>query len=185
VKNKDYVPRSEPSSFMAGAKIAKVDRVERIHVPDEVSAVNALLAGELDYMEGVPPDMLSLIEKSGNVEVMIRDPLGKSLQVVLNHKQPPFDNVKVRHAVQHALNQKDFMQAYFGDKTKLYKICPAMFFCGGPYETDVNSERYMNQSFEKSKALLREAACSRVGPTRGRCRKAAGTSSRPAGAAST
>jgi peptide/nickel transport system substrate-binding protein len=157
VKNPTYVPRAEPPSFMAGGKVAKVDRVERIHIPDEVSAVNALLAGEIDYMEGVPPDMLPLIEKSRDVEVMIRDPLGKSVQVVLNHRQPPFDNIKARQAVQYALSQKDFQEAYFGDRTKLYKICPAIFFCGAPYETDVNSERYMNQSFDKAKALLKEA----------------------------
>ncbi|MBN9062667.1 MAG: ABC transporter substrate-binding protein [Rhizobiales bacterium] len=156
VKNPNYAPRSEPASFMAGGKIAKVDRIERIHIPDEVSAVNALLAGEIDYMEGVPPDMLPLIERSKDVEMMIRDPLGKSVQVVLNHTQPPFNNIKIRQAVQYALSQKDFQEAYFGDRTKLYKICPAIFFCGAPYETDVNSERYMHQDFEKAKALLKE-----------------------------
>jgi peptide/nickel transport system substrate-binding protein len=157
VKNPNYVPRAEPPSFMAGGKVAKIDRIERIHIPDEVSAVNALIAGEIDYMEGVPPDLLPLIENSANVKMMIRDPLGKSIQVVLNHLQPPFNNVKLRHAVQHALNQKDIQQAYFGNRSELYKICPAMFFCGAPYETDVNSERYMKQDFGKAQVLLKEA----------------------------
>ena len=157
VKNPNYVPRSAPASFMAGGKIAKVDRIERIHIPDDVSAVNALINGEIDYMEGVPPDMLPLIERSTTAEMSIRDPLGKSVQIVLNHLYPPFNNVKIRQAVQYALSQKNIQEAYFGNRTQLYKLCPAIFFCGTPFETDVNSERYMKQDTEKAKALLKEA----------------------------
>lgn len=157
VRNPDYVARGEAPSGMAGAKLAKVDRIERIHIPDDISAVNALIAGEIDYIENVPADMLPAVEANKDLVAQVRDKLGKSTQVVLNHKQPPFDNIKIRQAVQMALNQKQFMEGFYGDKTKLYKICPAIFFCGGPYESDVNSERYMNQSFDKARALLKEA----------------------------
>ncbi len=157
VKNPYYVPRDEPASFLAGGKVAKVDRIERIDFPDDVSAVNALLAGEIDYMEGVPPDLLPTVESSDTAEWYIRDHLGKSLQVVFNWTQPPFDNVKVRQAAAMALSMKDIQQAYFGDKDKLYTLCPAVFFCGAPFETDVNSEHVATQDTEGAKALLKEA----------------------------
>ncbi len=157
VKNPGYVPRSEPPSFLAGGKVVKVDRVERLDFNDDVTAVNALMAGEIDYMEGVPPDLLPVVEKSAKAEWYIRDRLGKSLQVVLNWKNPPFDNEKIRQAAQMALSMKDIQQAYFGDKTKLYTLCPAAFFCGAPFETDVNSARIMKQDIAGAKALLKEA----------------------------
>jgi len=157
VKNPYYVPRDEPASFLAGGKVAKVDRIERIDFPDDVSAVNALLAGEIDYMEGVPPDLLPTIEASDTAEWYIRDHLGKSLQVVFNWAQPPFNNEKVRQAAVMALSMKDIQQAYFGDNDKLYTLCPAVFFCGAPYETDINSEHVMKQDIEGAKALLKEA----------------------------
>ncbi len=157
VKNPGYVPRAEPASGMAGAKIAKVDRIERLHMPDDLSAINALIAGEIDYIEDVPADMSPLIQAQPDLVMKARDPLGRSTQIVLNHTQPPFNNVKVRQAVQLALSQKEFTQALYGSRTERFRICPAMFFCGGPYESDANSERVMTLDPAKAKALLKEA----------------------------
>jgi len=157
VKNPDYVPRKEPPSMMAGGKIAGVDRIERIVIPDDVSAVNALIAGEIDYIENMPPDLMQLVE--GNIDVVVgsRGLLGNSAQIVLNHLQPPLDNVKIRQAMQYAIGQKQIMEAYFGARTDLYKVCPSLLYCGGPYTSDVNSERALAHDPEKAKILLKEA----------------------------
>ena len=52
VKNEAYVPREEPASFAAGGKVVKVDRVEWLYIPDPATAMNALIAGEIDFFEG-------------------------------------------------------------------------------------------------------------------------------------
>jgi peptide/nickel transport system substrate-binding protein len=44
VKNTDYVPRKEPPSWASGGKVAKVDRVEWIYIPDSATAAAALNA---------------------------------------------------------------------------------------------------------------------------------------------
>ena len=49
VRNPDYVPRAEPTSFGAGGKQVYVDRVEWLHIPDPATASAALAAGEIDY----------------------------------------------------------------------------------------------------------------------------------------
>lgn len=157
VKNPNYVPRSEPASGMAGGKVAGVDRIERLYIPDDTSAVNALIAGEIDYIDDLPSDMTPLVENNPDLVMKVRNLLGRGTQVVLNHTQPPFDNVKVRQAVQWALSQKEFMQALYGDRTDRYKLCPSMFMCGGPYESDANSGRVMGLDVDKAKALLKEA----------------------------
>ncbi|MDU1694529.1 MAG: ABC transporter substrate-binding protein, partial [Bradyrhizobium sp.] len=56
-KNTDYVPRKEPPSWTAGGKVVKVDRVEWISMPDAQTAVNALQAGDIDFMEFPPMDL--------------------------------------------------------------------------------------------------------------------------------
>ena len=42
---------SEPPSGLAGGKVVGVDRVEWLAIPDHQTAVNALMAGEIDYIE--------------------------------------------------------------------------------------------------------------------------------------
>ena len=51
VKFDKYKPRSEPASGFAGGKVVKVDRVEWRAISDHQQAVNALLAGEIDFIE--------------------------------------------------------------------------------------------------------------------------------------
>ena len=67
VKNPRYKPRNEPPSGFAGGKVAKVDRVEWIWIPDTQTQVNALLNGEVDLIEAMPYDLLPLVEKDKNV----------------------------------------------------------------------------------------------------------------------
>jgi peptide/nickel transport system substrate-binding protein len=93
-KHAGYKPRSEAPSGLAGGKIAGVDRIERIQFSDDLSAVNALLAGEIDYVAEVPAEMLPVLEKDKSIQVAKAPILGKNFQVVINHTQPPMDNVK-------------------------------------------------------------------------------------------
>jgi peptide/nickel transport system substrate-binding protein len=51
VKFDKYKARSEPPSGLAGGKVVKLDRVEWRSIPDHQTAINALLAGEIDYIE--------------------------------------------------------------------------------------------------------------------------------------
>jgi ABC-type transport system substrate-binding protein len=61
-RNPNYVPRSEPASGMAGGKIAKVDRVIMENMADQQTAVAALKAGEIDFYETPPIDLLDQLE---------------------------------------------------------------------------------------------------------------------------
>ncbi len=156
-KNADYVPRSEPPSALAGGKIAKVDRIERITFRDDMSAVNALLAGEIDYVSSVPPELLPVLQADPDIQWAKAPILGKNFQVIINHTQPPFNDVRMRQALQYLVNQQDMMTAIFGNRKDLYEICGALFMCGGPYATDIGSERFLNPSVDKAKELIKAA----------------------------
>ncbi len=156
VKNPNYKARSEPSSWMAGSKAVNVDRVEWISIKDHQTAVNALLAGEIDYMESVPHDLLPLLEADPNVHTGVLNPLGNQYMYRMNWLHPPFDDVRVRRAAMWAVNQKDFLQGVIGNPD-YYKECAAMFFCDTPLATDSGGEIMMRSDYAKSKALLKEA----------------------------
>src|SRR5215475_751056 len=68
-KNTDYVPRQEPPSWTAGAKVVKVDRVEWITMPDAQTATNALQSGDVDFLENPPFELLVLLEANPDLKV--------------------------------------------------------------------------------------------------------------------
>ncbi|HYI03862.1 MAG TPA: ABC transporter substrate-binding protein, partial [Reyranella sp.] len=51
VRDPDHVPRKEKPDGLAGGKVAKVDRVEWLSMPDPTTAISALGAGEIDYLQ--------------------------------------------------------------------------------------------------------------------------------------
>ncbi|WP_395711138.1 ABC transporter substrate-binding protein [Reyranella sp.] len=156
VRNPDYKPRSELPSSLAGGKVAKLDRVEWISIPDGQTAVNALISGEIDMIETVAHDLLPVLEKDKNVDIRIPDHLGSTYVLRFNWKQPPFDNLKVRRAAEYALNQLDFLKANIGDP-RYFKECKAMFGCGATFETTAGSDGILQSNFEESRKLLKEA----------------------------
>ena len=98
VRNPDYKPRAEPPSGLAGGKVAKVDRVEWVSIPDTQTAINALQQGEIDMIEQPSHDLLPVLEKDKNVEIVIPDQLGSTYILRFNWKQPPFNDVRYRRA---------------------------------------------------------------------------------------
>ncbi|MFQ5984329.1 MAG: ABC transporter substrate-binding protein [Alphaproteobacteria bacterium] len=157
VKNEDYVPRDEPASNSAGGKVPRVDRVEFVWIPDPTTTVNALIAGEIDYMQLPPVDFLSKLEETEGVTVEIFDPLGNQPLIRPNHLQPPFDNPKARQALLWITDLDTSLRAAVGNDPKMFNVCPSMYPCGTPFSSDIGSEALLKQDFEKAKQLLAEA----------------------------
>jgi peptide/nickel transport system substrate-binding protein len=156
VKFDRYRPRSEPPSGLAGGKVARVDRVEWRAIPDHQTAINALLAGEIDYIESPPHDLLPVVRGDASVKLVDYNPLGFQYAFRYNVLHKPFDNAKVRQAVLYAFNQEDFLKATIGDP-KYYKVCKSLFPCGSPLESTKGMDGLLESNVEKARALLREA----------------------------
>jgi peptide/nickel transport system substrate-binding protein len=155
VRNEDYVPREEPASFAAGGKVVKVDRVEWLYIPDATTALSALNAGEVDWYEQPPVDLLAVLETNPDVVVEVIDPIGTQGWLRPNTLHPPFDNPKARQALLYLVDQEDYMRSIIGDP-QYWRTCPAYFMCGGPFETAAGSEG-IRRDPEKARQLLEEA----------------------------
>ena len=84
VKFDKYKPRAEPPSGLAGGKVAKVDRVEWRVVADQQTAVNALIAGEIDFIEQPAHDLLPLL-RSDRHQARRLEPAGQPVRVPLQY----------------------------------------------------------------------------------------------------
>src|SRR5439155_469742 len=81
IKNPNYKPRPEKSSWTSGGKVVNVDRVEWVAIPDAQTAVNALIAGEIDMVEDPSLDGTPvLLMHSTDLQVLANlAPVAKSL----------------------------------------------------------------------------------------------------------
>lgn len=157
VKFADYVPRSEPPSWMAGGKVVKVDDVKWVTMSDSQTAINAILAGEVDFIDQVPVDLLPILEASDSVKVELRDNLGYQAIGRMNFKHPPFNNKKVRQAALMALSQADFLSNIVGNP-QYYRLCGAIFGCGTPLADETGGESLVKGgNVEAAKKLLAES----------------------------
>ena len=150
-----YKPRSEPASGLAGGKVVHVDRVEWVPIRDHQQAVNALLAGEIDYIESPPHDLHPLMKNDPNIKFTNWNPAGNQYTFRYNVLHKPFDNPKIRQALLYAFNQEDFVKAVVGSE-EYYKLCKALFVCGMPFETDANMDGLLESNFKKARELLKE-----------------------------
>ncbi|TMJ67857.1 MAG: ABC transporter substrate-binding protein [Alphaproteobacteria bacterium] len=157
LKNAKYKPRAEPSSGFSGGKVVKVDRVEWVWIADPQTQVNALLNGEIDFIEAPPHDLIPLLVKDANIKTLVVAPMGRQYAFRFNVLHKPFDNAKARQAVAYALNQKDFLNSTIGD-AEFYVTCKSLYPCGSPLETTKGWEDKIESNFAKAKALLAEAA---------------------------
>ena len=155
-KFEGYSPRSEPPSWVAGGKRVNVDTVEWLSMPDSQTALNALITGEIDYVEQVAHDLLPLLDGEPGVEVVNFNPLGYQFMFRMNWLHPPFTDATVRRAALAALNQKAFLEAAIGNPDYYFE-CPAIFGCETPFATDVGADIVMASDVELSKQLLAEA----------------------------
>jgi peptide/nickel transport system substrate-binding protein len=157
VKNTDYVPRKEPPDWTSGGKVAKVDRVEWITMPDPQTALNALEAGDIDFVERPPFDMLPILEKNPKLVVHTLDAVGFQTIGRMNFLYPPFDNPRLRRAALLALRQKDVLDALVGNP-KYFTLCGAIFGCGTLLENEVGAETLVKgNGMAQAKKLLAES----------------------------
>ncbi|WP_017378544.1 ABC transporter substrate-binding protein [Paenisporosarcina sp. TG-14] len=117
---------------------------------DDQSALMALQADEYD-LTSVPAHRISEVENDFKLEYQQNN---SSLIITFNEENKPFDDVKVRQAVNHALSKSDIIDSvYSGYATELgSNMSPAMdkFYLDGLQTTYAND-------IEKGKELLAEA----------------------------
>ena len=84
-------------------------------IADPTAAFAAMMAGDVDVFTGFPaPENLPQFEADDRFQVIVGSTEGETI-LAMNNKQPPFDDVKVREAVSHAIDRQAIIDgAMFG-----------------------------------------------------------------------
>ncbi|GAB4179444.1 MAG: ABC transporter substrate-binding protein [Thalassobaculales bacterium] len=84
---------------------AKVERVIFKVIPDNAARVAALLAGEVHIINELPPSAMRQVEASSTARVAAVNGT-RTFFVAFNTAKKPFDDVRVRRALNHAVDKK-------------------------------------------------------------------------------
>ena len=158
-KFQDYSPRDESPSFLAGGKVAYLDELEMLEVPDQQTRVAALVTGTVDFLDIMSLDFYEELNNNDKVEVAIGRP-GSQPIFFFNKAAPPFDDTPegllMRRALQALTNAEEIMQGY--GPPDLWSTCASLWSCGTFFANeDLAGDRYSTDNVELAKQLLDEA----------------------------
>ncbi|MFD2174005.1 ABC transporter substrate-binding protein [Rhodobacter lacus] len=83
-----------------------IDKVTWRAIPDGTARVTSLLTGEVDLIENVPVDLAPMIQAGGDAELVQVKNGGLTIYLGLTGAEAPLDNVKVRQALNMAIDRK-------------------------------------------------------------------------------
>jgi peptide/nickel transport system substrate-binding protein len=122
-----------------------------VFIGDTATMTNALLAGDVDGTNNFATDALAVFEGNPQFNVLVGTTEGETI-LATNNKKPPFDNLKVRQAIAHALDR----QAIIDGTTNGYGVAiGAPFAPHNPYYVDLTATYPYDP--EAARALLAEA----------------------------
>ena len=84
-------------------------------IPESSTRVAALLAGEVDIIQGVPSEMLDILEQTPGIQVGTT-PGTNPKWMEMNVKMAPFDDVLVRQAMNYAVDKDLIIEAIYGGR---------------------------------------------------------------------
>ena len=131
---------------------AKLDKVTFKFISDPTAAFAAVMAEDVDVFAGYPaPENVPQFEADPRFQVSVGNTEGETI-LSTNNKMPPFDNVKVREAMAHAIDRQAIIDgAMFGLGTPI----GTHFAPHNPDYVDLTADSAYDP--EKAKALLAEA----------------------------
>ncbi|WP_261381473.1 ABC transporter substrate-binding protein [Paenibacillus cremeus] len=148
-RNDSITLEKNPNYWKQG--LPKLNKVIVRTIPDNSARYTALQNNELDLIEGVNPDDLKTLEANKNLQKVVRPSFNVGY-LGFNLKKKPFDDPKVRQALNYAVNKKAIISAFFAGLAEpaVNPMPPSLW----GYNKDIQDYPY---DLEKAKALLKEA----------------------------
>lgn len=150
----DYASPGGEVDGYAGPKAQYADRLEFIPVRTEASRVAGLQAGDYHYVETLSPDQVPVLETTEGVAIDVL-PSDSWLNIVLNLRSPVLEDLRVRRAIQVALDHEAIMLAAFGEG--YYELTPELVPGAPTWYTEAGAEFFNQNDPDRARELLEEA----------------------------
>jgi len=128
-----------------------LDRLVIIPFADDSARINALLSGEVQFIEYVP--WVDFVQVEANPDYNLYKGFTPFNLVRFSVTEPPFDNVKVRQAMNYMIDREELIALAFGGQGIPIKV--GLLYPGTPFYSE-ELERW-EYNPEKSLELLQEA----------------------------
>ena len=124
-----------------------------LRIPESTTRVNALVTGEVDMIWGVMPQFVQRIKDNPQVKFVALPSVRIMFVSFFTGHGGPFDNVKVRRAVNYAIDSEKIRKTILGgDAQPIGQLLHPWNYVG--YNPD---KKWYGSDPEKAKTLLREA----------------------------
>jgi peptide/nickel transport system substrate-binding protein len=155
VKFDDYQPLETPASGLGGKKEALVDEIMINFVPDNSTRVNGIVSGEYDYAFELPFDSIQQLKSTPTIK---NDIWAYGFETLVFNKKGIFEDLKLRQAVNYALDNEELMSLAFTDKD-FYRLDPALMRPEQKnWYSDAGKENYQVTDLDEAKKLLKESS---------------------------
>jgi peptide/nickel transport system substrate-binding protein len=150
-----YAANEAPATGEAGKRVAYLDELIFMPVPEESVRADGVGTDEYHYGDTLAPDTHDRIKGLPNVAADIGKPYYWCTPH-FNKKEGMFTNVKLRQAVMMAVQVEPIAAAAIG-KQEFYRIGPEIAAPETGWYTDEGKDVYNKPDPEKAKALMKEA----------------------------
>ncbi len=138
---------------LGGKKTAYFDTVTVRIIREASARVAALEAGQVHYIEDVPVPSAQRLSSNAKLKVVDLLPAAQPVMLI-NSVQAPTNNVKLRQAMQAAVDMKEVMTAATDGN---FKLNHSFVYPNNPYFNDAGKPHYNVNDAKKAKQLLAES----------------------------
>ncbi|CAO3424077.1 ABC transporter substrate-binding protein [Azospirillum doebereinerae] len=150
-----YTSPQGPASGYGGARAAKIGEVRFVPVPNAATRVAGMLAGQYQFADSLPAEMLGRFKSSPSVKPVIVKPFGFPL-MIMNSKTGVMANQTLRQSVLAALTPGDMMLAGFGDPA-FFATEGSIYSPGTPFYDAASAKPYSENNPKKAAELRKTA----------------------------
>ncbi len=130
------------------------DRIEFSILPEEATRIAALESGDIDYVNGISNPLDVAILEAAGVTVQ-QAPFGQVRMIYLQNHVPPFDDARVRQALNYSVNREEITQIVTdgADQISRGPISPGML----GYDPEIEEQCGYHFDLDRAKELMQEA----------------------------
>ncbi|MBL8697044.1 MAG: ABC transporter substrate-binding protein [Alphaproteobacteria bacterium] len=154
-KFEEYVPSDRTFSGYTGKREAMVQELRFIPVPNAGTRLQSVLSGQYDVADNVPTEFVERIRRTPSTGALVVKWSGW-IQMIMNNRQGPTQDMRVRQAVQAVLDPEAIMTAAFGTN-EFFGLSGSLYPQGAPLHTTAGVERYAQKNVARAKELLAQA----------------------------
>ncbi len=150
-----YASRDDPADGQAGRRVAYIDVIDFLPVPDAAVRIAGVIRGDYEFAHSIPSDEFARLSAVRTVRpLVITTPQWAGF--MFNHRSPLTGNRALRRAIVAALDEEPVLQGTFGPR-QFWRTTPSFFPREHPLYSDAGGEMYRQHDPAAARRLLIEA----------------------------